>query len=44
MDTARAAEIDKTNSTLHLRCEVFRIDKNYINQSKWYEMVAAMNE
>ena len=44
METARASEIDKTNSTLHLRCEVYRIDKNYINQSKWYEMVAAMNE
>ena len=43
MDTARASEIDKTNSTLHLRCEVYRIDKNYIWQSKWYEMVSAMN-
>ena len=43
MATARASEIDKTNSTLHLRCEVYRTDKNYINQSKWYEMVAAMN-
>lgn len=43
MATARASEIDKTNSTLHLRCEVYRIDKNYIWQSKWYEMVDAMN-
>lgn len=43
MATARASEIDKTNSTLHLRCEVFRVDKNYIKQAKWCEMVAAMN-
>lgn len=43
MATARASEIDKTNSTLHLRCEVYRVDKNYIKQTEWYEMVAAMN-
>lgn len=42
--TARASEIDKTNSKLYLRCEVFRVDKNYTEQAEWYEMVAAMNE
>ena len=41
--TARAAEIDKTNSKLYLRCEVFRVDKDYSRQAIIDEIVAAMN-
>lgn len=41
--TARASEIDKTNSKLHLRCEVFRVKKDYTKSAEWREMVAAMN-
>lgn len=42
--TARASEIDKTNSKLYLRCEVFRVKKDYTKSAEWREMVAAMNE
>lgn len=41
--TARASEIDKTNSKLYLRCEVFRVKKDYTTSAAWREMVADMN-
>lgn len=41
--TARASEIDKTNSKLYLRCEVFRVKKDYTKSAEWREMVADMN-
>lgn len=44
MATERAAEIDKTNSKLYLRCEVFRVNKDYTKQAEWREMVSAMND
>ena len=43
MATARAAEIDKTNSKLYLRCEVYRVKKDYTKMAEWREMVAALN-
>lgn len=43
MATARASEIDKTNSKLYLRCEVFRVKKDYTKMAEWREMVAALN-
>ena len=44
MNTARVPEIDKVNSKLYLRCEVFRVKKDYIRSAEWREMVEEMNE
>lgn len=44
MATARASEIDQTNSKLYLRCEVFRVRKDYTKTAEWREMVQAMNQ
>ena len=41
--TARASEIDKTNSKLYLRCEVYRVKKDAAKSAEWREMVADMN-
>ena len=44
MNTARVPEIDKENSKLYLRCEVFRVKKEYARSAGWREMVEEMNE
>lgn len=43
MATARAAEIDKDNSLLKLKCEVFRTDKNNTASSIITEIVNSIN-
>ena len=44
MPTARAAEIDKNNSKLRLKCEVYRVRKTYTAQSIIKEIVEGYSE
>lgn len=44
MSTARAAEIDKNNSKLRLKCEVYRIEKDYTAQAIMKEIIESIND
>ena len=44
MATARAAEIDKINSTLTIKCEVYRVDKPATVETLYYELADLFEE
>ena len=44
MAKARAEEIDKENSKLYLRCEVFRVRKDCTRQAQMKALVEEMNQ